>query len=655
MRITYLDFETFSECNIKKSGGYRYAQDPSTIVLCLSYAINNGPIQRWFPRDPFPFKRGLFVAHNSEFEYLIWKYVCVRLYGWRTPPKRRNWIDTAAVARYYGLPGSLDGCSKALHLRHKKDDVGHRIMLKLSRPRKPSAANPDARWTPETKPDDFEKLYNYCDTDVIVEREIHYKLGELPKIERRIWEHNCLVNDRGVPCDSILAKRILEIRETYVITANKRVAKLTKGKVTAATQVAKLSAFLGVDTLAKDVLENRDRSACTKIQNELMDIRLSTGQSSIAKFTALLEAVCDDGRLHGLFMYHAANQTARFGGMLIQPHNLPRPTISQDEIDFIIWMIHSSKSNNKILEELKHHFEDVMEALKSCIRAALCAEEGKRFVVSDFSAVEARKLAWVSGCHKLLEIFASGGSPYIDMADSLFKRPIDKEDDFFEYFIGKQTILGAGYGMSGARFQGECETKGIEIDEGFADDAIRAYRVRYEEIPKLWRQVNKAAIKVVRERTTITVGRCTLIFRTMPFERLVFILPSGREMSYPYPSVRWIWPPWESDEKIEQLHYWTVAQKTYKWSVTSTYGGSMVENICQGSCRDVLCSKMLMAERRGLAIIMHVHDELMTEEDYNKADLKSEILDNVMSIPPPWALGLPLKGEGYIAKRFKKG
>ena len=653
--ITFLDFETYSEVNIKKAGGYRYAQHPSTIVLICSYAEDDGPVRRWFPGDPFPFRRGKFVAHNSEFEYLIWKYVCSRLYGWRTVPKRSNWIDTASVARYYGLPGSLDGSSKALHLKYKKDDVGHRIMMKLSRPRKPSAANPDARWTPETKPDDFEKLYNYCDQDVVVERAIYHKLGELPKIERRIWEHNCIVNDRGVPCDAELATKVLEIREIFVVEANARVAELTDGEVTAATQVQRLTAFLGVDTLAKDTLETRDRSACTDVQNELMDIRLSVGQSSISKFIALLEAVCDDGRLHGMFMYHAANQTARFGGMLIQPHNLPRPTISQDEIDFAVWLIHSGKSNKKILKELKHHFDDVMGVFKSLVRAALCAENGKRFVVSDFSSVEARKLAWVSGCHKLIDIFATGGSPYLDMADSLFNKKVDKEEDFFEYFIGKQTILGAGYGMSGTRFAAECESRGVQIDDGFADEAIKTYRTRYPEIPSLWWAVNRAAITAVKDKTATSVGRCTFIFKRVPFERLVCILPSGREMSYPYPSIRWIYPPWESEDKIEQLHYWTVAQKTYKWSVTNTYGGSMVENICQGSCRDVLCSKMLVAEKHGLDIIMHVHDEMMTEEDYDKADRKSEVLDNIMSVPPPWALGLPLSGEGYVAKRFKKG
>ena len=653
--ITFMDFETYSEVNIKKAGAYKYAQHPSTIVLICSYAINNGPVKRWFPGDPFPFKKSKFVAHNSEFEYLIWKYVCTRLYSWRTVPKRINWVDTASVARYYGLPGSLDGSSKALHLTHKKDDIGHRVMMKLSRPRKPSAANPDARWTPETKPDDFEKLYDYCDQDVEVERSIYNRLGELPQIERRIWEHNCIVNDRGVPCDSILAKRILEIRETYVITANKRVAELTDGAITAATQVKKLSAFLGVSTLAKDVLETRDREACTNVQNELMDIRLATGQSSIAKFSAILEAVCDDGRLHGMFMYYAANQTGRYGGMLIQPHNLPRPTISQDEIDFIVWMIHSNRSNSKILKELKHHFDNVMEALKSCIRAALCAEEGKRFVVSDFSSVEARKLAWVSGCHKLIDIFASGGSPYLDMADALYKRKINKEEDFEEYFIGKQTILGAGYGMSGTRFQAECDGRGIIVDEEFASEAIKAYRRRYSEIPELWWAVNRAAIEAVKNNTVTVVGKCTFIFKRQPFERLVCILPSGREMSYPYPSVRWIYPPWESEDKIEQLHYWTVAQKSYKWSLTNTYGGSLVENICQGSCRDVLCSKMLMAEKRGLSIIMHVHDEMMNESDYKVADKKAVTLDKIMSTSPPWAIGLPLSGEGYIAKRFKKG
>ena len=654
MRITYLDYETYSECNIKKSGAYRYAQHPSTIVLCLSYAVDNGSIQRWFPGDAFPFKRGTFVAHNSEFEYLIWMYVCTRLYDWRTPPPRKNWIDTAAVSRYHGLPGSLDGCSKALHLRYKKDGTGHRIMMKLSRPRKPTAANPDTRWTPETKPEDFEKLYDYCDQDVIVERAIHHKLANLPKIEQKIWEQNCRINDLGIPVDAELARTVLQIREDFVTRANARIEKLTGGVVTRATQTARLTEYLGVDSLAKDTLNQRIKEDYTEKQNELIELRLSAAQSSTAKFEALLAAVCEDGRLHGLFMYHAANQTGRYGGSLIQPHNLPRPTIENADVEKVIKLLHSDISIKKKSQKLHKQFPDVMAVLKSLIRGSLYAGEDHTFVVSDFASVEARKLAWVSGCERLINLFAAGGNPYLDMAKSLFGRTIHKEKDHHEYFISKQLILGAGYSMSGSRFMNECYSKGVDVTREFADQAIKSYRKTYPEIPQLWYTVNKAALQAIKSRKPQFAARCMFVFKTKPFERLVIVLPSGREMSYPYASVRWIWPPWESEEKIEQMHYWTIEQKTYHWVQTHTYGGSLVENICQASCRDVLASRMLLMDRHNLPVVIHVHDEagvLVKDVNVKKAQ---KLVSNIMSSPPPWAVGLPLGQEGYTAKRYRK-
>ena len=295
-----------------------------------------------------------------------------------------------------------------------------------------------------------------------------------------------------------------------------------------------------------------------------------------------------------------------------------------------------------------------MGVFKSLIRGSLHAGEDYTFVVSDFASVEARKLAWVSGCKRLIDLFAHGGNPYLDMAKSLFGKTIDKYKDFHEYFISKQLILGAGYSMSGARFMNECYLRGVDVTREFADEAIRSYRKTYPEIPQLWYAVNKAAITAIKTRKPQFAGRCMFIYRTHPFERLVCILPSGKEMSYPYASVRWIWPPWESEEKIEQIHYWTVEQKTYHWGQSTTYGGSLVENICQASCRDVLASRMLSMAKDKLPIVLHVHDEvgvMVKDKNVKKAE---KLVTRIMSTPPPWAIGLPLSEEGYTAKRYKK-
>ncbi len=661
--LVHLDFETYSDLNLKKVGAYKYAQHPSTIVLCVAYVVENGCIELYIPgfqghthrpRKPFKnLKRFRFAAHNSMFEYLIWKYVCVSKYEWVEPPPYKKWVDTAAVARYYGLPGSLDMCSKALHLAHKKDEKGHRIMMKLSRPRKASKDNQDTRWTPETKPEDFRGLYDYCIQDVVVEREIHKKLGDLPPIEQRIWIQNNEINDLGIPVDSKLAKQVLLIKAQYVENVNAKISKLTKGVVTKATQTARLTKFLGIDSLGKDILNARDKSEFTKKQNRLIEYRLSASQTSTAKFEALLMAVCDDGRLHGLFMYHAANQTGRYGGSLIQPHNLPRPTIPKDDIARVIKLILGDKSTKRKIKRLQSKVPDIMGALKSCIRAALYSGDDHTFVVSDFASVEARKLAWIAGCKKLIKIFRKGGSPYLDMGKELFGRKIKKTDDF-EYFISKQLILGAGYSMSGARFESECEGRGVYVGLEFAEDAIKTYRKRYPEIPAVWRAVNFAAIKAVETSRPQAAARCLFIYKQVPFPRLVCILPSGKEMSYPYPSIKWIWPPWDSDEKIKQLHYWTMEQKTYHWVCKSTYGGSLVENICQASCRDILASKMLAMKKYYLPVCGHVHDEAIIIVKNKNRKKAVKLVSKIMSTTPVWAVGLPLAEEGYAARRYRK-
>ena len=656
MNLVHIDFESFSHADLKKVGAYHYAQHPSTELLCACYAINDGPVRTWLPGDDNPFhkvNKWEWAAHNAQFEMVVWRWVCTRLYGWDMPPSLFRWHDTAAEARHYGLPGALEAAANALDLGYRKDKTGHRIMLKLSRPRKPSANNPENRWTPETKPDDFAALYRYCKTDVLVEREIHSKLGKLPSQELRLWRHNEKVNRRGLPVDVKLAKRVIKIKEYHQVLGNARLAEITDGEITKISQVQKLNKYLDIPSIGQEFLLNRVRSDYSDLHNEIMDLRDKGSQSSTAKYDSIVAANID-GYMYGMFMYHTANQTGRYGGALMQPHNIPRPLLNDDEIELAVSMILKAKNIDTAFTLLIEEFGDVMKVLKSIIRATIKAPHGYKFIVSDFTGVEVKWLAMIANCTYLLNMYHEGRNPYLEMAKSLYQRNVDKHDDPVEYVISKQLILAAGYGMGGPGFVGHCHGWGVEVDPQFAARAIKTYRTDFKPIIDLWYAVNRTVIQVVETGQPKFAAMCRFSISHKPFHRLVCTLPGGKEMSYPYPKVDWDYPPWETDTKIKQFSFATVDQKTYSWIRSRTWGARIVGNICQAGCREVLAERMMKLESMGYQMCGHVHDEVMILTRNSEAKRNLKIVNDVMSTTSAGWPNLLLQAESFIDQRYKK-
>lgn len=675
--IIHLDFETFSEVNIIKAGAYRYAEDESTIPLCMCYLEEDDTEDQpylWLPGDPFPFSDGYrYAAHNAEFEIYIWMHVMCKKYGWPECPPPEDWVDTAAIARYNGYPGKLAYAADALGLDEQKDMEGHRIMMKLSRPRKPSAANPDERWTPETKPDDFEKLYDYCEKDVLVEREIYRILEALPAEEQKLWVQNVKINLRGIPCDSYLAETVVGMKELHLESLNAELSEITDGEITKTSQTARITEYLGFPELGREFLEQQAEPYIrTEEQRKIVDLRLAASRTSTAKFDALLAAVCEDGRLHGLLMYHAAAQTARYGGSLIQPHNLPRPKTKHAELMKIVKLIHSDRSiHTKYKMLYKRYGSNLMTVFSDLIRSGLWAEEGRTFAVCDFSNVEARILAWEAHEQGLLADFRAGIDPYLGMAAQIYNREITKADSF-ERSLGKACVLGAGFGMSAPKFHMVCHSWGIPIDVKLAEKAIKAYRTRYQSIVNLWYDLNSVILDVVGGGNVIEFGKCIWRMVEWPRRAMECTLPSGKVIRYPEPKVFTIEAPWNKDKLIDQVHYKTwggagVHKKKsgvyvrgkgngYKlgWDYTDIYGAKAVENITQANARELLADANTRMIKRGLPVMLHIHDESLSQvlKKYGQRalDLKIEIMSN----PPDWAKDIPLAAEGYIDERFKK-
>ena len=652
-----LDFETFSVIDIKKAGAHRYASDPSTEVLCFYYqtTLMKKPKQ-WLPGDPMPKcfehpERYTWKAFNAEFEMVIWYHVLYKKMGWPAPPDETYWSDTAAVSRYYALPGSLDGCATALDSPYPKDELGHRIMLKLSRPRKPSAANPDLRWTPETKPEDFAKLYKYCKRDVEAERWIGDLLGELPPEEQAIWEMNVRLNRRGTPVDLDMAKTIINIKDLHLEACNEKITELSEGTITKTTQTARISKYLGVPTLARDYLEAALDDFDDPVCRQIAELRLQGARSSTAKFEAMLLASMTDDRIRGMFMYHSAT-TGRFSASLVQPHNLPRPKLSMDEIMKAISILKGKGSlRDKYMRLAK--ISDIMTVFASLIRSGLRAKIGYVFAVMDFSGIEARVLAWLANELTALSAFRKGEDQYVSMAAYVYGIPAeDVTKD--QRALGKAIILGAGYSMSANTFKATCESWGIEISQALAEKAIKAYREKHPNIKSFWYGLNNTCIRALK---TGQVEHCGLLsIRTVqkPFKALRIELPNGKYLFYPFAYLKRIPAPWDKTKEIESIFYKSMNATTYRFEWTSTYGGKLVENVTQATARELLCEKMLTAERSGLPLFIHVHDETGAEVKASSGKRALKLLQTIMSKAPSWCKTLPLDAEGWVGERYRK-
>lgn len=440
MRL-HIDFETRSTVDLRKSGVYRYAEDPNTDVIMACWAVDGGPVQTWFHTEPSPADllrllddpKCVVVAHNAGFERAMLQYILGPRYGWPVPAVKR-WDDTAARAARQSLPRSLDGASQALGLHVTKDVEGQRLMMRMCRPRSIEDDGKIVWWDDASR---MQRLAEYCAQDVEVERALDDVLRPLTREEQEIWFLTEKINDRGVFVNHDFAKQAITIANKAQFLMNEELSQLSDGAIAAATNIAQFKSFLSHnglnifdmtdDSLNKKAVDNLLKTDLTPKIRRVLEIRRDGGKSSVAKYQAIIDRVSNDGRVRGNLMYHGAS-TGRWSGAGVQLQNLPRETVKDWE---------------KSAKELTPDDPKALAVLSRMIRGTVCASPGMRLVWADYAAIEARGVAWLAGQTDLVELFATGGKVYEEMAASIFRVPVAEiGKDSMERFLGKTVVLG---------------------------------------------------------------------------------------------------------------------------------------------------------------------------------------------------------------------
>ena len=634
--VVSIDFETRSAVDLRKTGVYKYAADPSTDIWCMAYkAPWSDDVLVWMPGDErdtyledWIMAGGLLSAWNANFERTIWNEIMVGRYQWpRTNIKQ--WRCTMAQASAMGLPRALGQAAAVLGVEEQKDKTGAALMLRMARPRKVNADGSYTWW--DTK-DKLDALIAYCRQDVRTELSVAEVLNEMPDAERRLYQLDQRINDRGVALDVDLVNRVKALAENARVEIDAEIQRLTKGQVKAATNAMELTAWLNAHGIqAKSVdkqtvgrLLSFDRMH--PVIREVLKLRQNGAKSSTAKYDAMLHAVNADGRMRGLLVYHGA-ATGRWSGRLVQPQNFPRPQKKQDELDEIIAKL-------KAEEDVSAHGAGTVLA-SDLLRSMLVADEGHRLMFADYSAIEARVLAWVAGQRDLVETFKNGGDVYKDMASAIYSVNVESVTDK-QRQVGKMAILGCGYGMGGKRFAEQCATMGINVAEDEAKRIVSVYREKNNRIAQYWRDVENDFVEMVKG-----AGRVG----TVPL-----LLPSGRSLTYHSPRIIQRETPWGAMRDTAQVD--TLNSVTRQWVSQIIWGGLLTENVVQATARDMMATAMMALEVKGYNVILSVHDEIICEVPDNFGSL-DEMIDTMTRVPA-WAEGCPINAEGKEGKRYRK-
>ena len=649
----HIDLETHSMADLKKVGVHRYARDPSTNVWCAAYAVDDGEIKLWVPGDPCPEEiiqavaDGYdLVAHNSQFERVLWREILTPSYGWPAPILK-CWRCTMAMALAMSLPAGLGDAAAAVGLDHDKDMKGYRLMLQMCRPRRIEKDGTVVWWDDDARK---QRLFDYCRTDIKVERALFKRLLPLRRQEQALWRLDQIINDRGVRIDRPLVEAARQVVDATVDELNREMREVTDDAVGACTNVGQLTAWLrdqGIktNTVAKAALPELLYEAEVSLAGNAyraLELRQEAARSSTAKLKAMLSVAGDDERARGLFQYHAAT-TGRWGGRLLQPQNLPRPDLSRKEIEGAIGII--SQGDVVFLDMM---YGPPMGVVASCLRGMIAAAPGYELMTADFSAIEARVVAWLAGEKKVLEVFRGDGKIYEHAASGIYGVPVDAVTKD-QRFIGKISILALGYQGGVGAFQAMAKAYGVEIDKEKAEEIKTAWRNANPNIVRFWRVLENAAIEAVLKPGAMVPMGPYLFFRKAG-SFLWCRLPSGRTLCYPYPRVIDKPVPWGGTKPA--ITFKGVDTYTKKWFDQDTYGGKLAENVTQAVARDLLGDAMVRSENAGIPIVMHIHDELVVEVPDGTGDL--EAFEKLMAETPSWAGGLPVQAEGWIGKRYRK-
>jgi DNA polymerase len=701
LSVLSLDFETRSTLELKDVGVYKYAQHPTTDVICMAYAFDDEEPEIWAPKTltipastvgPYQVAESVWQVllpehvmehirnggevrgwNAGQFERIIWNEILVKRYGF-PPLTIEQVVDTAVEAAAMSLPRALGYCARVLNVAQEKDDDGHKLMMQMCKPRKPrKGESKDALlWWDDTER--LERLYGYCKQDVRAERAVAKVLRRLSPAERAVYLLDQRVNDRGVRVDLDLVRAARRIVDRGTEAGNRELGEITAGACTGVTKLDDLKEWLAgrgfpVETLDKPALRDLLAGELPEDVRRALTIRRDCGKSSTAKLDSFEDATCDDSRARGLFLYHGAG-TGRWAGKLIQTQNFPRPAIKDIER-----FIPDVLAGNFDFIEME---EPAVGVVSDMLRSMMVASPGCILRQGDYAQIEARVLAWIAEQDDLVELFAQGGKIYEEMAAYIFDVPLDQVTPFMRQ-IGKNSILGAGYQMGPDRFAEQVfEQTGIVLDRGkrgedgellpgevdIAAKAIYGYRAKNSKIKQFWPDIYEAAVNAVMNPGSVhAVGRRGGIKFIFKGQWLWCQLPSGRFLAYAKPEMRKTITPWGRKKKAEglpleesdfrvSLTYMGIDTLTKKWWRLPTYGGHLTENVVQAMSRDLLADAMLRLEERGYPVVLHAHDEIVC--DVPEGHGSQEEFLSTMSARPEWAFDIPVKVEGWAGERYRK-
>lgn len=647
MRELGIDIETYSSADLKDCGVYRYVEADDFTVLLFAYCVDGGQVVccdfaqgEHLPqeilsalRDPSVVK----TAFNAAFER-----ICLsRYFGWPLMDPAQ-WKCTMVRAARMGLPLSLEQCGEVLHLEKGKMREGKNLIRYFSTPAK------GKRHLPGDAPDRWELFKRYNIRDVEVEQQILSCVRRLEPadFDDRLYIIDQHINDRGVLLDRELAENAERFDREYKAQLLDEARKLTGlENPNSPTQIKNwLNRTFGVSVATLNKKNLDEVEALVKVWPKArlaLAMRREMGKTSNRKYSAMLKCVCRDGRIHGLLQFCGAARTGRWAGRLVQVQNLPQNHLA--DLDYARRLVKAGD-----LENFELNYSNPTQVLSELIRTAFIARPGSILHVCDFSAIEARVIAWLAGEKWVLDVFEAGGDIYCATASQMFGVPVEKHGrNAALRQKGKISVLALGYGGGVAALEAMGGSQ-LGLTESEEKDIVKRWRTANPLIVKFWSIIERAAIRAIKTGETITVNRNTVI--SYRWGMLLITLPSGRTICYPRTRIGVERNDgWRGDHEI--IEYEGLNQTTRKWEVIRTYGGKLTENIVQATARDILGHIILRAEDAGYKIVFHIHDEIVVEADLGQT---LEAVEAIFSEPITWCADLPLKGAGYSTPYYLK-
>ena len=652
-----VDIETYSSIDLSKTGVYRYVEAPDFDILLIGFSIDGGPVEvidctarhnnYEEEKKMVQFKKHLYEpecikkAFNANFE----RTCLAKWLGKEMPPE--EWRCTMIKCLTMGLPGNLAGAGMALGLPEDKlkDPQGKALIQYFSKPCKPTRVNGQrTRNLPEHDPDKWKLYIEYNRQDVVTEMAIDSKLEiyKTTETEQELWNLDQRMNDHGVRIAVDMVDKIVDYDTVRKEELQKEAQEITG--LANPNSLAQLKTWLNDQGMPMTSVTKDTISAALALKyipdnvRRVLEIRTALGKTSTAKYSTMLDAVCEDHRLRGILQFYGANRSGRWAGRLVQTHNLARNSL--EDLDLA-----RELAVDGDFDTMQTLFGETAFVFSELVRTAFIPSEGCRFVVSDFSAIEARVISWIADEEWRLQAFREGKDIYCETASQMYKVPVVKHGINGELRQkGKVAELACGY-QGGVGAMKRMDREG-SIPEDELQAVVDSWRNANPKVVKLWRLCEIAVRTAIEEHRTVRLQH-GLEFSYIN-HNLFIKLPGGRKLCY-----------WDTKLKMdprdgrEHIVYMGVNQETKQWGETETYGGKLVENIVQATARDCLAVAMTRVSNLGYKIVMHVHDEMIVDvpiEDTEALD----VINACMAEPIDWAPGLPLKGDGYETTFYKK-